>query len=97
MILGINFLTKYHTILNYFNKEVLLRDPGKFEVNFVGERKVELASIILVFNVRKMIKKGHIAYRTLIVDTQGIRNDPISLPTVCDYLDVFSKEMNGLP
>ncbi|KAA0041141.1 DNA/RNA polymerases superfamily protein [Cucumis melo var. makuwa] len=33
-ILGMNFLTKYHAILDCSNKEVVLRELGKFEVKW---------------------------------------------------------------
>ncbi|KAA0062038.1 hypothetical protein E6C27_scaffold89G003760 [Cucumis melo var. makuwa] len=32
-----NFLTKYHGVLNCFNKEVVLKDSGRFEIKFVEE------------------------------------------------------------
>lgn len=41
--LGMNFHTKYHVVLDCFNKEVVLKDPERFEVKFVGNKKVKLA------------------------------------------------------
>lgn len=55
IILGINFFTKYHAVLNCFNKEVVFKGLGKFEVcrqEQSGPRKH-----ISVFKARKLIKK----------------------------------------
>ena len=71
----------------------MTREPRKFEVKFVGDKKVELASIILVLKARKMIKKRHMAYLAHVVDTQAIKNDPRSVTIVCEYLDMFPKEI----
>lgn len=46
VILGMAFLTKYHAVLDCFNKEVVLRDPIKYEIKFVGDKNVNLARII---------------------------------------------------
>lgn len=47
----------------------MLKDPRKFEVKFVDDEKVELASIILIFKARKLIRKGHTAYLAHMRDT----------------------------
>ncbi|KAA0059915.1 DNA/RNA polymerases superfamily protein [Cucumis melo var. makuwa] len=97
MILEMDFLTKYYAMLDYSNKEVVLKERENFELKFVGGKSVELANIISVLKVRKLIRKGDTAYLAHVVDTQAVRNDPISIPIVCEYLDVFSEEMSGLP
>ena len=97
VILGMDFLTKYQAVLDCSNKEVILRELGKFEVKFVGNKKVELASIISVLKAKKLMKKGHIAYLACIIDTHAIRNDPRSVSIVCAYLDLFPEEMSRLP
>ncbi|KAA0061410.1 Gag protease polyprotein-like protein [Cucumis melo var. makuwa] len=97
VILGMDFLTKYHAILNCSNKEVVLRDPRKFEIKFVGDKMVKLAGITSVLMARKLIKKGHTPYLACVVDTQPLQTDPSKVPIVCEYLDVFPGELNGLP
>lgn len=57
VILGMDFLTKYHTVLDSSNKEVVLKESRKFEVKLVGDKRVELASIIFVLKARKLTKK----------------------------------------
>lgn len=69
----------------YLIKNIVLKDLGKFQVKFVGDKNVELASIISMLKVRKLIRKGHTTYLAGVVDTQTIRNDPRSVPIVYRY------------
>ena len=62
VILAMDFLNKYHFVVDGFNKKVLLRELEKNEVKFVGYKKVELASRISVLKVTNMIRKGHTTY-----------------------------------
>ena len=96
VILRMNFLAKYHAILDCSNKEVVLKEQEKIEVKYESDKKVELANIILVVKARKLIRKGHVAYLARVVDTRVIRKKPGSVLIVCEYLNVFSKEMSGL-
>lgn len=96
VILGMEFLPKYHAILDCFNKEVVLRNPGKFEVNFEGDKEVKFERIISVLHARKRVKKGHTTYLEHLVDTRVPKDNPSRMPIVCEYLDVFLKELSKL-
>lgn len=48
VILRMDFLTKYHSSMDCSNKEVVFRKPSKVRVKFVGDKKVNLANIILI-------------------------------------------------
>lgn len=69
VILGMDFLTKYHVVLDCSNKEVVLRDLGRFEMKFIGHKKVKLAGIIYVLKVEKLVRKRHNAYLARVMDT----------------------------
>lgn len=56
-----------------------------------------MTGIIFLLKVRKLVKKWHTAYPIRVVDTQALRSDPSKMSIVCEYLDVFSEEMSGLP
>lgn len=62
MILGMNFLAKYHMVLDCSNKEAVLTEPEKLKVKFLSNKKVELASIISMLKARKLTRKTHTAY-----------------------------------
>lgn len=42
------------------------------------------------------MRKGHVVYLAQAVDTQTPKYDLSQVPLVCEYLDVFSKELSGL-
>ena len=69
------------------NKEVVLRDLGRFEIKFVGDKKVKLAEIIFVLKARKLIRKWHTVHLVHVIDTQTPQID----------LDIFLQELTGLP
>lgn len=53
--------------------------------------------IIFVLKVGKLIKKEHATYLVQVVDTQAPQSNPSNMPIVCEYLDVFSEDLSGLP
>ncbi|KAA0031989.1 putative Retrotransposon protein [Cucumis melo var. makuwa] len=94
VMLRVNFLTKYHAIFDYSNKEVVLRDPKKIEIKFEADKRVE--RIIFVLKARKLMKNEHVSYLAHVINTLAPRNDPSKVPIVCEYMDVFPKELSGL-
>ena len=46
---------------------------------------------------RTMVRKGCEAYLAYVIDTKKAEPSLSDILTVCDYLDVFSKEFPGLP
>ncbi|KAA0035981.1 DNA/RNA polymerases superfamily protein [Cucumis melo var. makuwa] len=95
VILGMDFLTKYHAILDCSHKEVVLRDLGKFEIKFQGDKKVNFGRIISILKARKLMKKGHVAYLAQVVDTLAPKDNPSKVPIVCKYIDEFLEELSG--
>ena len=73
-------------------KRVTLRTLSAEEVTFIGERLNHLSNVISAITARTMVQKGCEDYLAYVIDT--IKAEPIlsHIPTVCDYLDVFSEE-----
>lgn len=84
-------------MLDWFNKEEVLKELVRLEVKFVGNKKVGLASIISTFKAKKLIRKGYTTYLACVMDNLTIRKELESVPIVCEHLDVFPNEINGLP
>lgn len=84
-------------MVDWFNKEEVLKELVKLEVKFVGNKKVGLASIILTLKAKKLIRKGYTTYLARVMDNLTIRKELESVPIVCEHFDVFPKEINGLP
>ena len=74
-----------------------LRTPSGEEVTFIGERSNHLSNEISAAIVRTMVRKGCESYLACVIDTKKEEPRLLDTPTVCDYPDVFPKELPGLP
>ena len=53
--------------------------------------------MISAATARTMVRKGCEAYLAYVIDTKKAEPILSDIPTVCDYPDVFSEELSGLP
>ena len=66
-------------------------------MTFIGERSNHLSNVISIITARTMVRKGCEAYLAYVIDTKKVEPSLSDIPIVCDYPDVFSKELPGLP
>ena len=78
-------------------KRVTLRTSSGEEVTFIDERSNHLSNVISITTVRTMIRKGCEAYLAYVIDMKKAELSLSDIPIVCDYLDVFLEELQGLP
>ena len=78
-------------------KRVTLRTSSGEEVTFILEGSNHLSNVISVATARTMVRKGCEAYLAYVIDTKKLEPSLSEIPTVCDYPDVFPKELLGLP
>ena len=74
-----------------------LRTPSGKEVTFIDERLNHLSNVISTATARTMVRKGCEAYLAYVIDTKKAEPSLSDIPIVCDYPDVFPKELSGLP
>ena len=53
--------------------------------------------MIFAATARTMVRKGSEAYLAYVIDTKKAEPSLLDIPTVCDYPEVFPKELSGLP
>ena len=78
-------------------KRVTLRTPNEDDVTFIGERSNHLSNVISAATTRTMVRKGCEAYLAYVIDTVKARPSVSDIPTISDFLEVFPKELPGLP
>ena len=78
-------------------KRVTLRTPSGEEVTFIIERSNQLSNVISATTARTMVRRGCETYLAYVIDTKKEEPNLSDIPTVCDYPDVFSEELSGLP
>ena len=59
VILGMDWLSRHHAIVDCYRKEVRLCRPGKIEVVFYGLRKILPNSIMKAMKASKMLRKSY--------------------------------------
>ena len=97
MILGMDWLSQHRVIVDCKMKRVTLRTTNEDEVTFIGERSNYLCNVISAATATTMVRKGGEAYLAYVIDTVKARPSVFDIPTVSDFLDVFPKELPGLP
>ena len=97
LILGMDWLSRHQVVVDCRMKRVTLRTPSGEEVTFIGERSNHLSNVIFFATARTMVRKGCEAYLAYVIDTKKVEPSLSDIPTVCDYQDVFSEELSGLP
>ena len=97
VILGMDWLSRYQVIVDCRMKRVTLRTLSGEEVTFIGERSNHLSNVISAATAKTMVQKGCEAYLAYVIDTKKAELSLSDIPTICDYPDVFPKELSGLP
>ena len=97
IILGMDWLTKHHAIVNFFTKEVEFDVPNQARIVFRGERKIMSTCLISAIKACKMIQKGYEAYLAHVIDTRKTEAKLEDIPIVNEFQDVFPVELPRLP
>ena len=97
VILGMDWLSRHHVIVDCKLKRVTLKTLEGSEVIVVGERSDYLSNVISATTARRLIRKGCTAYLASVIETKKEGPSGLNLPTVCHFSDVFPEELPGLP
>ena len=88
---------RYHAIVNYHTKEVVLEVSEKRRIVLVGERKTIPTCLISATIAFQLIRNRYEAYLASIIDTSKISPVVMDVPIVKEFSDVFLDELSGLP
>ena len=97
MILGMDWLSRHQVVAHCRMKQVTLRTSSGKEVTFIGERANHVSIVISAATAITMVPKGCEAYLAYVIDMKEVEPSLSDIPTVCDYPNMFSKELPGLP
>ncbi|XVF46107.1 hypothetical protein PTKIN_Ptkin03bG0000200 [Pterospermum kingtungense] len=96
-IVGMDGLSRYHAIVDCYNKTVVFEPSGKSKFIFQGERCFLPSCVISAITTKKLLQKGCQAYLAYVVDTKMPEPTLKNILVVCEYPDVFPEELSGLP
>lgn len=97
VILGMDFLFRYHATVDCFKKKVKFEKPGEAVVVFKGSRKILPTCLVSAVKARRMMSKGCEAYLAHVIEVKSGKLKSKDMPVIHEYLDVFPKELSGLP
>ncbi|XP_070038243.1 uncharacterized protein [Nicotiana tomentosiformis] len=97
VILGIDWLSPCHAILDYHEKTMMLTMLGLPKVEWRGSLGFVPSKVISYLKAQRMVGKGCLSYLAFVRDVDA--DTPIidSVPVVRDFPDVFPAELSGIP
>ncbi|XP_049406228.1 uncharacterized protein LOC125869852 [Solanum stenotomum] len=96
VIIEMDWLHKYHAVVDCRSKHVTFKDPTFSHIIVQGERSL-ISSIVSATLARKLMRQGCWAYLAHIVESQLKSPCIKDIPVVCDFPEVFPGNLPGLP
>ena len=96
-ILGIDWLSTYHAVVECSEKHVIFHIPGQSKFYFEGDRKVKPLSIISTLQATNMLKKGCIGFLTYMINSEATNEKLEDIPIVKEFPDIFPEVLPSLP
>ncbi|XP_076907608.1 uncharacterized protein LOC143564118 [Bidens hawaiensis] len=97
LVIGMDWLALYKAQINCDTKSIKLQAPDESIVTIYGDREKRIIKIISVMKATKMIHHGCFAYLAYAINTQKETKKVEEVSVVCEFPDVFPKELPGIP
>ena len=98
VILGMDWLSAHHTVIDYQKRRVQFQPPDGEEFNFKGTSRKKLVPTILALQALKLLASGCRGYiASIFVEMKEVKLKPTDVPIVRDYLTVFPEDLPELP
>ncbi|XP_070045365.1 uncharacterized protein [Nicotiana tomentosiformis] len=97
VILGMDWLSPYHAILDCYAKTVTLAMPEFPRLEWRGSSVGTSSRVISFLKARHMVEKGCLAYLAFVRDTTADTPVLDSVPVVQEFFDVFPADLPGMP
>ncbi|XP_071918786.1 uncharacterized protein [Coffea arabica] len=97
VILGMDWLARYHTQLDCKMKLVELRISGKATLKLGVRGRLASSVLISGIRVRKLLSSGAKGYLTFLINTPEDKVKLENVPVVKKFLNVFPEKLETLP
>ncbi|XP_070007501.1 uncharacterized protein [Nicotiana sylvestris] len=97
VILGMDWLSPYHAILDCHAKMVILTLPGLPRLEWRGTPNHSTNRVISYVKARHMVENGCLSYLAYICDSSAEVPSMDSVPVVREFLEVFHANLSGMP
>ena len=96
VILGIDWLSNYQASMDYFTKKIVFKKSGYPKLEFEGDRRILPTCVISALEAKRFLHKDCEAYLAYVIDKSSSEVTLDNMPIVCEFLDVFPKDLSGL-
>ncbi|XP_070028865.1 uncharacterized protein [Nicotiana sylvestris] len=97
VILGMDWLSPYHAILDCHAKTVMLAKPGSPRIEWRGSLDYVPSRVISYLKAWRMVGKGFLSYLDFGRDVGADSPTINSVSVVQDFLNVFPTDLSGMP
>ncbi|XP_022019431.1 uncharacterized protein LOC110919472 [Helianthus annuus] len=96
VIVGMDWLFRYHAKVACFRKEIKLTSPSGKHVTIYGEKGGNLV-VCTMLEAHRLMKHGCKAYIVYAIESERESLKVGDVPVVRDYEDVFPEDLPGIP
>nr|XP_027090339.1 uncharacterized protein LOC113711372 [Coffea arabica] len=97
VILGMDWLVKYHAQLDCRAKTVDFHIPSEPTLQLDVRGKLTSATLISGIKARKLLSKGARGYLAVLINTPQEQLKVENVPVVCEFPELFPEELTSLP
>ncbi|XP_070055242.1 uncharacterized protein [Nicotiana tomentosiformis] len=97
VILGMDWFSPYHAIIDCHSKMVTLAMIGLPRLEWKGTLDHVPSRVVSFLKAQQMIEKGCDAYLAYVSDVSADTPTIESVPIVRDYSDIFPVDLSGMP
>ena len=92
-----NWLPTYEAKIDCGDLKIILKDKKGSKVCFYRQKEERSCPLISAMKVIKLLSQGYIRYWCHAINTQTKEEITENIPAVCEFVDVFPKELPRLP
>ena len=100
VIVGMDWLSRFVAMIDYERQMVTIRDPSGRVLIVYSEGTRSGLAFCSAARARQSLQHGCMRYLAYVTDTRVGTERPSSIsnvPIVCEFQDVFPKELSGVP
>jgi hypothetical protein len=97
IILGMDWLSNNHTIIDCHNKEIIFRLPVDTKFKFVGTKVDPTPQLISATQAKQLLLEGCQVYLACLKELPQEERKMEEIPVVQEFLNLFPKDFLGLP
>ncbi|GJV05746.1 putative reverse transcriptase domain-containing protein [Tanacetum coccineum] len=97
IVIGMDWLDKYNANILCSQKLVRVINPQGREIVIYGDRRKGDLKLCSVMKARRYLSRGCHAFMAHVINTNFEKKSVEDVPIVNEFLDVFPKELQGIP